>query len=772
MPEDSPALLHPDRRELVTPSDDTAAESQRGRETLGEALRRAREAIPLSLREFTAAVIAHIPDGGPQINHVALWRIERGYVQTPNPAVIKACDAAAGTGNRLQELAASAQSTLMAAPRIPGGSDFFVGRTAEWDELDKFLDLVNDRRRVLSINGLPGVGKTEMVTQWYHATAERIAVQYPRACWVDLRGYDRDVRPLHPDTALESLLQQLNPARSIPSRAAKRAEMFYELCEQRPVLVILDNAATAEQVLPLIPPSAHCRTVVTSRDYLRLPEGEADSITLAPLAEQEAKQLLQHWVGNRITDEPSSAARVAALCGYLPLALTLVGEYLQRHRQLPVQALAQHLEQDGHRLDLPAAHTEHIRGTFLLSYRQLSERTREVFRLLGLHASPEIAVKTAAVLVDCPVADTRTQMEILANARLLERINSDRYRFHDLLREYAAERALHEDSDAKRAKAVDRVLHYYLRTASAATKTLVPHLRLPVAEPAAEFASHYDATQWLITEQSNLHDAAYQAVKRGEPAMCWHMAVAQGWEVALARTSWLNAHLLGLRAAQDSGDRLGVAWCLQNLGLHHCQLREWQSAKKYLTQALMHWCLIGDQLGQSWTLWAQAQLAAGQGNQHEALHMYQVLLDQGIDDDYFRATVQSSMGTVYCALPSPNPEAAVNSLQEALGFFVAESVPAAEAATLVSLATAWRQLRNNGKALRLLNRAYSCYASIGEQVGLADVLLRQAHIQLNQGDLSRARGAAVSALKMFASTNDPRAKDADDILAAIADIAP
>lgn len=752
---------------------DSNGTSDTARETLGEALRRAREAAGLSLRNFAAAVAAHPLAAGHPINHVALWRLERGYsIRTPSSAVLAACDAVAGTGDLLQTKGASSAPDATAASQIPAASDGFVGRRLVWSTLDAFLKQPpGSRCRILSLTGLPGVGKTAVVAQWYHATAERNAGQFPQVCWVNLRGYSRNVGPLHPDAALESLLHQVNPTRAIPSRGEKRAELFYSLCNRTPVLLILDNAATAEQVLPLIPPSPHCRVVVTSRTYLErlVTEHGAKSLTLPPLAETESQQLLRHWFGDRISAEPAATARVAALCGHLPMALTLAGEYLQRHPHLTAHDLAERLEQDGNRLDLLTADTRHIRGTFLLSYQVLPEQTQQVFRLLGLHPSPEVTVESAAALTGLTVTDIQAHLDALVDARLLEQIDLDRYRFHDLLREFAAEQAQHSDTDSRRSAALDRILHYYLSTAAAAATTVNPKARLPVTVSQAPrpFSTHYDATQWLTVERSNLHAAAQLALHRGDPALCWHLAVVQGWEVTGAKTMWHNAHLLGLRAARDSSDTRGAAWCMHHLGLWHRQLREWREAETYLTQALVKWLLLGDQVGQAWTLWAQAQLLGDQGEHADALHLYQSLLHQGPDDGYFRSVVQASMGAVYCTLPVPNPEAAVNTLREALEYFVSEDIRTAEAQTLTWLAEAWQHLGNRQKALRLLNRAYSTYAGVGATTGLADVLLRQAHIQMTAGDLFRARSAAVSARAMFASAGDPRTRDADDILAAI-----
>lgn len=775
MPHDSSPPTPAHRHEPIDSPDDSAADAQVQRQNLGKALRQERKRGKRSLREFADAVVEHLRESGISVafNHVALWRIEEGQVRNPNLAVIKACDVIARSGTRLQTLAQkfTHSAELDSRPHIPPITDCFVGRRDAWQHLDALYP-------ILTFTGPPGIGKTQTLLQWYHANAARLAAQFPGGvAWVDLHGYDREVRPIHPDAALETILQQFNPGSAIPTPGAKRAQMYYQYCERASVLVLLDNAANAEQALPLIPPSRHCSVVITSRHHLGKVHTERGGrhVILTPLTPDESHQLLRSRVGNRISAEPAAAADVADYCGHLPLALVLAAEYLKSHPQHTVGALAHRLAaDDGHRLDLLAADDKHIRSAFLLSYRVLSPTTRQVFRLLGLHPSPAIATDTASAITERPVDEVEQHMEALADAHLLERSDPDRYRFHDLLQHFAAERARHEDPPALRSAVTERIQHYYLHTAAAATATAVPHVRLPVAvaTPQTLFTSHYDATQWLVAERANLHAVARQASRRGDTTLAWHFAVVQGPEVTAGpRTPWHNAQLLGMRAARDSGDLLGVAWCAFHLGLHHTQLREWQDADKYLAQALEHWRRIGHEYGEAWTLWAQAHLAADQGQPHQALHLYQSLLHSGVEDNHLHAAIHASMGAAYCSLPTPNPEAAVESLSQALAHFAEESVPASEAVTLLRLSDAWRLLGNRGKALRLLDRAYSCYVTLGATTGLAEVMLRQAHIHLEVGAVGRARRVATSAWQMFADADDPRVADADDLLATLANTA-
>lgn len=745
-------------------------------ETFGEALRRARGALGLTLREFAVAVQSKLEASGFNLsfNHVALWRLEKGVATNPHPDLVAAFDELAGTGEELRRKAKDLSPSVVIA-QIPPVMTGFVGRSAEWAQLDPLLSPAADDD-VVALNGPPGVGKTETVVQWYHARAERIAARYPGgAVWVDLRGHDG--ASVHPDAALEKVLLALRvPASAIPTRGERRVETYHRRCAQQPVLVLLDNAVSAEQVLPLLPPPGACRAVVTSRqrlDRLRTDRGARD-LTMAPLTPREAQDLLDRRVGgSRIEEEPDAAAAVAALCGYLPLALTLSAAYLGAHPQQPVRVLQERLAQEEDRLDLLAAGDVHIRGAFELSYEILPPASQQVFRYLGLHPSPEISVDAAATLVDRSVSDTRNHLESLAASRLLEEIGPDRYRVHDLLRVFAAERSQQEDSETARSASMARILAYYLRTAATATRNLSPHTWLPVTtdEPSMQFDSHFEATQWFTAERSNLHAAAQAAYRQGDLVLTWHLAVVQGAEVTTARTPWQNTHLLALRAARTLADPRATAWCAQHLGLHHCQLREWSDAQTYLQQALTNWRKAGDRQGEAWTLWALARLTAERGDPHAAVDLYQGLLDW-VDDDYLRATVAGSMGEAYCRLQPPNPEAATDILHQALRYFSQESAPAAEAGTAMRLAEAWRLQRNLKTALKLLDRAYTCFVTIGDQSGVASVLLRRAQIHSAMGDLSRARKAAEAAKTMFADDDDPRQDDAAILLTALTDAAP
>lgn len=773
------------------------------KETFGEVLRRARIARGMTLREFTDAVLQQ-PGVTSPLNHVAVWRLERGLSTTVAADVAEGFDYVAGTGDELRRKAKELPAAAVVIARIPPSLPGFVGRSSEWAELDALLGYDGDSSDVLSISGGPGVGKTAAVVQWYHARAQLIEDRFPGGqVWVDLRGYDRD-KPLHPDAALETILHALRvPASSIPTQGAKRAEVYRSRCATSPMLIMLDNAASAEQVFPLLPPAGGCRAVVTSRqrlDRLHAEHGARD-LTMAPLTAQEAQELLRHRNGPRIEADPGAATDVAAFCGNLPLALSLASAYLDEHPQQPVRVLRDRLAQERDRLNLLSADGEiEIRRAFATSYEALLPETREVFRFLGLHPSPEISVEAAAVLCDRPVADTRHCLETLAAANLLEETGPDRFILHDLLRVFAAERAQQEEIGQQRSSAVHRVLTFYLKTAAGATRSLSPQTRLPVVldEPVSRI-SHYAARQWLTVERANLHAAAQLAFRLGNPGLTWKLAVAQGAEVSAACTEWHDAHLMGLRVARESADALGSAWCMYHLGVHHCQLREWAEAWKYLRGALEYWRNIQDWPGESWTLWALLHLATEKDDlgwvlelaqdlldpaavriyTHLADHwvekidpywvvleLYQHLLDRGVGD-FLRATVQASVGQALCRLPTPYPRGAVRNLRQALQYFSEQSAPRAEAVTLMRLAEAWRLAGNLDNALRMLDRAYTCFVRIGDQSGVAPVLLRQAHVHRELGDLRRARRAAEAAQVLFGDEGDPRQADAAALIATL-----
>jgi DNA-binding SARP family transcriptional activator/tetratricopeptide (TPR) repeat protein len=479
--------------------------------------------------------------------------------------------------------------------QLPAGVADFAGRMAELDRLDQLVaagDVV-DAMSIVVISGTAGVGKTALAVRWAHRTAGR----FPDGqLYANLRGHHL-TRPARPVEVLTGFLQALGaPVSQIPAGEDAAAAMYRSLLTGRRVLVLLDNAADAEQVRPLLPGHAGCLVLVTSRDMLAglSARDGARRLSLPPLTAPDAVALLGAMLGtNRVTAEARAAAALAGACCCLPLALRIAGARLQNE---PDRGLADYLaavRQTGPLSALRITGDEQlaVRVAFDASYRRLSAPAAELFRLLGLIPGPDFTVEAAAALVDWPATQAASLLERLAAAHLVEQSRPGRYAFHDLLREYANEQVRSAGAANARTQASDRLYRWYLRHADAAARLLFPDtLRLPgSASGGGEFLDPGDALAWLDNERTNLVAAGVAAA--GDPH---HREVAWLLADALRRYSWIRADSVdwpalataGLAAASAAGNRHGQASAELGLGLADLETGKYGDGIAHLRRAI------------------------------------------------------------------------------------------------------------------------------------------------------------------------------------------
>jgi tetratricopeptide (TPR) repeat protein len=393
----------------------------------------------------------------------------------------------------------------------------------------------------------------------------------------------------------------------MPAEEEEQAALYRSLLAGRRVLVVLDNAATAEQVRPLLPGSAGCMAVVTSRCRLSglAARDGAQRINLDVLPAAQAVAVLAQSAGAaRVDAEPDAADELARLCGRLPLALRIAAERVASRPRSALADLAGELAGARSRLDLLRAGDDDataVRAVFSWSYRSLPPDAVGVFRSLGLLAGPDVCASAVAALIAADTATARQLLELLATMYLVEESGQDRYRLHDLLRLYAAERALAEDGDEDRTAARRRVLDWYLHTANAANNaiTCIPcHFALDAAAEGCvplTFATARQALDWYETEHGNLMASIRMAAETGRHVAAWqipvtmlsHFIIRKPWHDVIASLQ------LGLAAARETGDRTGEAWMLGLLGYAY-RVRCPEEAIGYCHQALAIFRELGD----------------------------------------------------------------------------------------------------------------------------------------------------------------------------------
>ncbi|MFD5084952.1 BTAD domain-containing putative transcriptional regulator [Kitasatospora sp. NPDC058406] len=428
--------------------------------------------------------------------------------------------------------AARPPRTRQQVPRpaqLPPALATFVGRRAELGALDGLADPAGSAGSVGAagigvVTGGAGTGKTALAVHWAHQARER----FPDGqLHVNLRGFAFGP-PLAPDEALARFLRALGTDRErIPGTVDESAALYRSLLADRRVLVLLDNARNAEQVRPLLPGSAGSLALVTGRDGLAgltACDG-ARRLVLDVLPQPDAVELLARIAGaDRTRAEPRAAAELAAACGHLPLALGIAaGRLAERpHRTLVEHAAELRDAEDRFTaLQIDGDATSAVRVAFDLSYRALQPTAQRLFRLLGLAPGNCVSTAAAAALSGSATAATRPVLEHLAAAHLLNPAGPDRYRLHDLLRCYAAERATAETGPADRAAARERLRSWYLHHAEAAARLLTPQRRRPPLTAAGpwyeppRFTTPAEARQWCESEHSYLSETVRYAAEHG-----------------------------------------------------------------------------------------------------------------------------------------------------------------------------------------------------------------------------------------------------------------
>jgi DNA-binding SARP family transcriptional activator len=393
------------------------------------------------------------------------------------------------------------------------------------------------------ISGMAGVGKSALALHWAHRAAESFSDGH---LYADLRGFSPSDEPMSPAEALRGFLEALGvPAGHIPGSLEARAALYRTVLAGRQVMIVLDNVADAGQVRPLVPASSGCMVVVTSRKTLTsLAAGHgARLVGLDVLTDGEAVELLAARLGTeRVGDNPDAASELAALCGRLPLALTITAARAAARPHLPLSVFAAELRDAPRLLDALDGGDPHanLRAAFSWSCRHLSTQAAELFRLLGSYPGPDISLPTAASLAEAEPAATRAVLAELTALNLVTEHAAGRYAIHDLLRAYAAEQAKIPAVDS-RAATVPRVLDHHPRNAQSAAvrrNPCGPRLALPSpADSAAGKRSDHSAQALRPGEPDSPGDHQTK-VTSGPRRMDLLCGPGRSYPEAWVRTAW------------------------------------------------------------------------------------------------------------------------------------------------------------------------------------------------------------------------------------------
>jgi DNA-binding SARP family transcriptional activator/tetratricopeptide (TPR) repeat protein len=626
-----------------------------------------------------------------------------------------------------------------APQQLPPPIAAFVARRRETSFLD---DLPTDGGpMIVVISGAAGIGKTALALQWAH----RVAGQFPDGqLFLNLRGYDPSGSPVQPADAIGHMLASLRvPADRIPAPVDAQIGLYRSLLAGRRMLVVLDNARTAEQVRPLLAGSPGCVVLVTSRNQLAAlaVTHNAHLLRLDPLSRADAIDLVARRVGvARVSAEPEALASLADAGAGLPLALAITAAHVSAHPQLSLGALAEQLREAGlDRFGSRDPDTD-LRTVFSWSYHALSPGAARLFRLLGLHPEWEFSAGAAASLAGHP--QVRDLLAELTDAHLVTRLSPDRYGLHDLLGIFAYELSLADE----RRPARQRVLDYFLHSADAANVLL--NQRTPVdldpAQPGVaieHFADRSFASAWYAAERPVLLAAVSLAAAHGFDAHVWQLA--RVLRMYLHRQAMWSAQLTVQQLAAASARRLqqpgaeGLA--LSCIAVTSELLGRPDAAQVARAQALRLLQAADDPGGQAQVYLGTAHAQLGQGtvdtalrSAHRSLELYQ-LADQPVG----RAAALNTIGWAH--IEKGEFETAVEYCQQALQLLIRHPDTNAEAYIRDSLGYAYHRLGRYDRSIACYRSALDLLRAVGDRSAEADTLARlgDSHHAAGRPDLAQ-----------------------------------
>ncbi len=661
-----------------------------------------------------------------------------------------------------QEIPALSRGLLMsggAAPadpprQLPRDPAAFVGRELESGELTALAEQAADAALICVIDGAAGVGKTAFAIHAGRRLAPAFADGQLHA---DLRGFGPRQPPMAAAEALPGFLRALgiDPS-AIPSDVDEQAAMYRSLLAERRVLIVLDNAADAAQVRPLLPGAPGSLVLVTSRSRLSglTARDGATRITLGPLPSDDAVSLLGKILGHkRVSAEQQAAADIAARCGLLPLALRVAADRAACRPRMALADLAGQLANAHARLDIldVGEDVTEVRAVFSWSYKALAPDRARMFRLLGLHTGPDISVPAAATLAAASEAEAGRLLELLAAVHLIEEASPGRYRLHDLLHAYAAERVREDERPDSRGSALRRILAWYLHTADRADELLVPGRRHAPIGPAPagceplDWTCYEQALNWCDAEQANLAAAVRLAAEAGHHDIAWKLPVAlRGFfDVRKPWAVWLDCATIGVAAARRAGDRSGQAWALDCLGHASSGIGRPQDALASYLEARTIRHEIGDQWGES------ANSMTNLGCTYLDLRRLDLALDcfeqvlatsRAAENRYVECLALINLAQTHSQLEQPD-EALACSLR-ALAVTREIGYRHAEGIALSGLAATYRVKSQPGRARRCYSEALAIRRQAGDRHGEAETLR-------DLGDLSDSAGHITAALRSW-----------------------
>jgi DNA-binding SARP family transcriptional activator/tetratricopeptide (TPR) repeat protein len=661
--------------------------------------------------------------------------------------------------------------------QLPPDIGDFTGRETLLDELTG--------NSVVVISGMPGVGKTTLATHWAH----RRRVEFTGGqLYLDAGAYGAGPA-IDPEAALDRFLRALGlPPDQMPVTIEQRRDRFEELIGDRRVLLLIDNVLSSAQVRPLIPRSANCLTIITSRirlSGLTIRDG-VRTVVAGPLSEEESAELLARIIGPRAATERIGLGRLARLSEGLPLAVRIIGERVAERPRAGLGELAEELHD--RLLDATDGddQTASLTTVFHWSYRALDEAAARLFRTVSIHPGTTISPEAAAAAAGAPVPDVEILLDRLARAHMINHDTARRYRFHSLLRRYAARRAAAEDDAENLGRARRRLLDWFLLSAAGAMAAIAPEWppvpdlpNSPEVRPMG-FRTDAEAMKWCDAERDNLVALSGWAGKHGFHRHGWQIpgVVHEMFERHGSTGDVLRLNRQALEAARMDGHEVGQIGTMVNLGTTHFALHDYDRALQAFAAARQLAAAHGHAEEETICLHNLAVTYVSLGQVRQAVEIYRHALDicrrrnepageaatlHWLGEAHFRmgelpaaaehfqqalalrqrigskrgaGQTHSALAALYLAMN--RPKLALRHGESALALHVQSADQRAECGTLITLAAVQRRLGRLADAIRNGSRALALSEQIPDSFRQVEALIVVGEALAASGDRSPA----------------------------------
>ncbi|MEU3828450.1 BTAD domain-containing putative transcriptional regulator [Streptomyces sp. SID161] len=655
--------------------------------------------------------------------------------------------------------------------QLPLSPEPFVGRQDELDLLQRLVPPAPGYAggvtvRIATVSGTAGAGKSALALHW----ADRVAGRFPDGqLYLDLQDPDG---PGAPEAILERALRALGvPGSSIPAGVEDRAALYRSTLDGRRLLVVLDDARSVDQVRPLIPGRGPARVLVTSRDPLNGLAGTfaVARVELGAMSPAESLDLLAATIGeSRVTAEPAAAQLLVDLCDRLPLALRVVGTRLLSDRRWSLRQMAAQMEDRRERVSVLSPGESGVRSGVWLGYRALSVQAARLYRQLSMLDVPDFPAWIGVPVLGVTPDTSERLLHRLVEAQLLEIRpapgGGTRFRFQELMRLFARERCLAEDSEQERAQTLERVLTAVLTLVYAAQEQLYgkgeaphggpAHTRPVPGETVSELVA--DPIEWFEGERELLGALVAQAVRDGQADRAWLLAVGAVpfYETRNYLEDWRRTAESALEGARRTGDTRGAGTMLRSLGTLAIYERRYEEARELLLTALAHLEGSDDTQGRAIVRRNLAVCARFFGDLAEAARYCEeslVLFRRSGDN----SGLSHALGLLaQIEIEQGDPERGVELSNQAIEVSYEAGSLRSRTQNLYRLAEALLGAGRSAQAERICHDVVGLTRGQGDRLGEAHGLCALGEAQWRQNEPHKARASLLRALRLAEDVGD------------------